>query len=136
MCSPPNPEIAEDDITYLPALFPHNEAARLAVSRQTDALWPEFGAPYAQDLVEQAAQFFDVEFAAISFFDEKREILKAQTGLYSDGIFGRPYSVTAHSLYTMDVFVVTDAKQVSDISLEDGSWLSNNRTGDFGRIHG
>ena len=136
MCIPPNPEIAEDDITYLPAVFPHDEAARLSVAQQCDALWYEFGAPYAQELVDQATRFFDVSFAAISFFDEKREIFKAQQGMDSDGVFGRPYSMTAHALYTMDVFVVTDTKQVYFPVPLPYNTLTHDRIGDFARTLG
>lgn len=107
------------------------------VARQFESLWSKFGAQDAQDLVDQAAQYFDVEFAAISFFDERREIFKAQYGIQSDGVFGRPYSITAHALYTMDVFVVTDTKQVRCCEL---AWFINadiyNRTGASGRTLG
>jgi hypothetical protein len=103
----------DSNFDYLPAVFPQDEIQRMAVYRQYESLWDSHGAHSGKTLAREASEYFRVSSAMISFFDESRELCKVQWGVESDGLFGRPLSITAHVLYSMDTVVVLNTKLVS-----------------------
>lgn len=62
-------------------------------------------------LMEAAAKRFRLNNASLSIFDERHEILKVEVG-YNLMTLERTTSISAHALYSEDVFVILDTHRV------------------------
>lgn len=107
------------ELQYLPAPYPPNEDERVAVAQRYVKLWTIQDSDDITDLVEQAARRFDVSHIVVSFFTKEREIRLAES-FQSDGSRElenpRQSSLLAHALYSHDVLVVLNTREVSSFS--------------------
>ncbi|KAF4628290.1 hypothetical protein G7Y89_g9864 [Cudoniella acicularis] len=108
--SPPLPPNMKLDFAFLEAVFPQNEAERLAKSKEFDNTWPEWINKDPVGLFFAAMHRFKTHCAALSVFDNEREVFKAEYG-YNMNYFDRNISLSAHALYnTDDVLVIKDTR--------------------------
>ena len=87
---------------------------RLSVASSFDVLWPHWSCEHASLLIAAAMKEFDAEFASLSFFDGKYEILRLEMG-YNASRIPRSISIAAHALLWEDVLVVLDTKKVCEV---------------------
>lgn len=104
------PQITSDSFCFLPALDPRSEAERLVASQKFDQLWLRRTSDLLTAL-QRLTEDFDPDFITLSTFGEGQEILVANSGFDVDTIL-RAESLAAHAMYTGDVMVVLDTKEV------------------------
>ncbi|KAM0144338.1 hypothetical protein ACHAO1_000096 [Botrytis cinerea] len=104
---PPFPPPRNAKFDFLPAIYPHDEGTRIAKHHTINVPWtPELGGKTIA-LMEAAAKRFRLNNASLSIFDERHEILKVEVG-YNLMTLERTTSISAHALYSEDVFVILD----------------------------
>ncbi|KAI9746143.1 MAG: hypothetical protein M1818_000824 [Claussenomyces sp. TS43310] len=108
--SPPDPPPRDPKFSFLPAVYPVNEAERLKAFEHCKPEWNDWTSTRAKDLVLEALLQFDAPWAAISFFDRKSELIMAELG-YNRQYICRQESIAAHVLFSTDVMVILDTKQ-------------------------
>ena len=101
-------------------MFPHQEEMRLYASRSYDIVWPNWSKGKVTALICAAMKEFDTCHASISFFDEKYEYFKVESG-YNVSRISRAISIGAHTLLSADVLVVLDTKLVCQTPIGKGS---------------
>ncbi|THV49973.1 hypothetical protein BGAL_0170g00030 [Botrytis galanthina] len=107
---PPAPPPRNARFDFLPAIYPHDEETRIAKHYTINVPWtPELGGKTIA-LMEAAAKRFRLNSASVSIFDERHEILKVEVG-YNLMTLERTTSISAHALYSEDVFVILDTHQ-------------------------
>ncbi|KAF7914246.1 uncharacterized protein EAF01_000652 [Botrytis porri] len=107
---PPAPPPRNAKFDFLPAIYPHDEEMRIAKHYVINVPWtPELGGKTIA-LMEAAAKRFRLNNASVSIFDERHEILKVEVG-YNLMMLERTTSISAHALYSEDVFVILDTHQ-------------------------
>ncbi|TGO30146.1 hypothetical protein BPAE_0007g00220 [Botrytis paeoniae] len=107
---PPAPPPRNARFDFLPAIYPHDEEMRIAKHYTINVPWtPELGGKTIA-LMEAAAKRFRLNSASVSIFDERHEILKVEVG-YNLMTLERTTSISAHALYSEDVFVILDTHQ-------------------------
>ncbi|RAL66374.1 hypothetical protein DID88_006067 [Monilinia fructigena] len=108
---PPSPPRFRNGFTYLPAVSPCDEEARLRKHRSIDGPWGKELASKILALMGAAAKHFKMKNASLSVFDEKFEKLRADCGYFIDANIERTTSMAAHVLYSEEVLVVLDTHQ-------------------------
>jgi hypothetical protein len=100
---------------YLLAILTEDEYERMRKSSMFDILWAQWDTKTAQHQMRKAMAVFEVDNAALSFFDGDYEIVRAENG-YDLTRIDRLMSLAAHALYTGEVIWVLDTKKVSSFS--------------------
>ena len=88
-----------------------NETQRLMAFQRIDVPWPDWAMTKSRHLIQLAMRVFQTQYAAMSFFDHRNEIMKAECG-YKRGAVPRNISIGAHALLSMEPMVVLDTFEV------------------------
>lgn len=99
---------------YFPALSPPWELEILSETRKLEVIWPEWTEERSlptEGLLASASELFKPCFIALSFFDEKYEIIQVETG-YGVKYIPRDCSLAAHALLSKDILTILDTKEV------------------------
>ncbi|KAI9790174.1 MAG: hypothetical protein M1816_005374 [Peltula sp. TS41687] len=104
---PPVPPPLKPSFTYLSAPLPPNELERIKAFRQLNVPYPDWALKNARHLVILAMRTLQTEHAAISFFDRKNEVMRAECG-YNRAVIPRSESIGAHVLLSNEAMVVLD----------------------------
>ncbi|KAI9798420.1 MAG: hypothetical protein M1833_004814 [Piccolia ochrophora] len=110
MSTPPDSPPRHAGFAYLPAPVPRDEMQRLRIYEQLDVAWPAWAVKKTRQILELAIRLFGTPNASLSFFDDEREILKAENG-YKRGAIPRSMSVGAHVLLSTEAMVISDARK-------------------------
>ncbi|ESZ94329.1 hypothetical protein SBOR_5273 [Sclerotinia borealis F-4128] len=108
--NPPAPPPRRMDFTYLPAMYPHDEATRITKHYSIDVPWPAELSAKLLALMDAAAKRFRINSASLSIFDERFEKFRIDVG-YNIGDIERTTSIAAHALYSEEVLVILDTHQ-------------------------
>ena len=95
-------------------MLPPNEAERVALSTHYEIVWPIWTREKSGALLRAAMSKFETQYASFSIFDSKRELFRAENG-YNQPEISREMSIAAHALYTHEVLVLLDAKNVCSL---------------------
>jgi hypothetical protein len=88
---------------------------RLDAVKTVNVPFPDWATERTKHIILLAQKMFDVQYAALSFFDSKHEIVRVEHG-YSKGLIPRSVSIGAHALLSHDPMVVLDTAKVSKVS--------------------
>ncbi|KFY26922.1 hypothetical protein V493_03784 [Pseudogymnoascus sp. VKM F-4281 (FW-2241)] len=108
--TPPNPPLIDPLFSYLPAVDPFNEGARVLSLFTLSPNWTPWQETRSRDFMGASMEEFGNTGVSISFIDTSHEILKAEMGC-KHRMIKRSESIAAHALLTTDVMVVLDTKK-------------------------
>ncbi|KAH8674716.1 hypothetical protein BGZ60DRAFT_429694 [Tricladium varicosporioides] len=106
----PSPPPVSGIFGSLPAIIPADEPIRSSKSDELGELWEHWAEQQVAELIRAAMHKFDTRYAALSIFNDKFELFKAENG-YNMSRVKRSMSIGAHALYTQDCLVVLDASK-------------------------
>ncbi|KAI9813737.1 MAG: hypothetical protein M1826_002382 [Phylliscum demangeonii] len=107
---PPEPPPRKPSFRHLPAPAPASESTRIQVFRRMNVPYTGWALRQARHLVMQGLRALDTEHAALSFFDRRNEIMRAESG-YNRAVIPRAESIGAHVLLSTEALVVLDTHQ-------------------------
>lgn len=112
---PPDPPPFKPNFTYLSAPLPPDEIDRIKAFKRMNVPYPDWALKNARHLVVLAMRTLQTEHAALSFFDRKNEVMRAECG-YNRAVIPRNESIGAHVLLSNDAMVVLDTLKVCILS--------------------
>ena len=108
----------------MPAPLPATEMDRLKAFKRMNVAYQDWALQKAHHYAVSAMRTLHAEHAALSFFDRKNEIMRAESG-YNRATIPRQESIGAHILLSNEAMVILDTHKVCapSLSLSLGSLL-------------